>query len=406
MRHPPFSHNLKVATLALENVIKGHSLNGKTFLPAVHYLLYETLRDFAWGDFHLKHLLHQPLKNQRIRALLLIALTFLKNNPQRAFMLVDQAVGLAKQLAPKTAGLCNAVLRQFLREESNLPLNQEAQFKHPQWWIETLQNDYPKQWQEILQAGNRAAPMTLRINPLKTTKEHYQQLLIEKNFSLTVDFLNHSHHQAIFLENAVPSETLPFFEEGFVHIQDFGAQMALDFLKTMPFDHALDACAAPGGKSALWLENIPHLKLIALDKNPKRCAQLKTFLKHYQLQAQVQCQDCCTFESPKLFSAILADCPCTGSGVAGRHPDSKWLKKPSDIVQFAQMQQHILQSLWKNLAPNGKMLFATCSVFKTENEKNVQLFLKNNTNAVCLNQKTILPTSNNDGFFYALFLKK
>ncbi len=399
---PPFARALKEATLAMEEVQKGHSLTGKMFSPTAQHLLYEALRDFGWGRFVLNSLLKHPLKNAKTEALLLISLSFLRKNKDRAFMAVDQAVEVAKSLAPKMASLCNAVLRQFLREEEKINKkilkNEEAFFQHPRWWVDEIKKDHPLDWEKILEAGNRPPPMTLRVNPLKTSLEDYEKALFQKKYACTVE------NGAIFLKEGVLSTDLPFFEEGFIHVQDWGAQESLVFLKEME-GNVLDACAAPGGKAALWLEHVPNIHLTALDHKKKRAKELEKFFQHYHLNAQVFCADCCTFKNPAPFSAILADCPCTGSGVAGRHPDSKWIKQKTDISKFAQMQQKILHSLWGKLAQKGKMLFATCSVFQMENGNNVQEFLKNHLDARLLQQKTILPSPKNDGFFYALLFK-
>ncbi len=403
-RTPPFSQVLKAAIPYFLGVLSGKSFQSENLIPSVQYLLFETLRDFGWGDFILQKLAPRGVANLELKAILLIALTLLKNNPERSFLWVDQSVALAKEIAPHSAGFVNAVLRNFLRQQDSLKndvlKNEVAHYKHPQWWIDLVKKDYPDNWRDILKAGNRAPPCGVRVNPLKTKLDDYQKLLFEKNLAFTVE------NGGILLKNPVPAAELPFFESGFCHIQDLGAQKVLEFLKELKNENALDACAAPGGKAALWLENFPNLNLTALEKDKTRAAELKKYLGKYDLKAQIICTDCLKFETPQLFDSILADCPCSGSGVAGRHPDGKWFKKEKDVLKFAELQMKILKKLWHFLEPQGKIIFASCSVFKMENEYNIAAFLKNEKSAKMIASKTILPTPKNDGFFYALLEKE
>lgn len=403
---PPFSFQLESAIPYLLSVWAGNSLkNEKIANPAIQYLVFETLRDFGWGEFILQKLAPKGVANLKIKALLFISFSFLRLNPTRSFMLVDQSVAAAKNISPRLSGFVNAVLRNFLRQQNQL--NQAIQndeiafFKHPKWWIKHLKKDYPNTWQEILINGNRASSMALRINPLKTNLKTYKNILFEKNIPFTVE-----NNEALLLEKAIPSANLPFFNEGFCHIQDLGAQSVWDFLKELKNENALDMCAAPGGKAALWLENVPNLHLTALEIDKKRTQDLENYLKKYNLNARIIQMDCLQFESNTPFDSILCDCPCTGSGVVGRHPDAKWVKQESDIQKFANLQNQILQKAWQLLKTGGRLIFATCSVFKLENEYNIAAFLENEKSAKMINQKTILPSVKNDGFFYALLEKR
>lgn len=404
LKSPPFSHTLESAIPYLLSVWAGNSLKDKVLSPACQYLVFETLRDFGWGDFLLKKLASQGISDPKIKALLLLSFSFLRKNPRRAFMLVDQSVSAAKNISVHLSGFVNAVLRNFLRQqhvlEKKIKNNEVAFYKHPQWWIKHLKKDYPLEWQNILNAGNRAPPMAIRINPLKTNLKDYQQLLLKKNIAFTVE------KGALLLKKPIPSSNLPFFDEGFCHIQDSGAQSVWDFFKELKNKTALDMCAAPGGKAALWLENVPDLNLTALEIDKNRATSLRQYLAKYALKAKVIQTDCLKFESQELFDSILCDCPCTGSGVVGRHPDAKWLKKEADILKFAQLQTQILKKAWQLLKPGGRLIFASCSVFKIENEYNISAFLKNEKSARMLLQKTILPSIQNDGFFYCLLEKK
>lgn len=405
MKTPPLSHALEAAIPYLLSVWAGNSLKGESLPPAVQYLVFETLRDFGWGEFMLQKLAPKGVANPKIKALLLLSLSFLNRNPARAFMLVDQSVATAKNISPRLGGFVNAVLRNFLRQKDDLETaaqkDEVAFFKHPKWWIEKIKSDYPSEWQEILNNGNRASPMAIRINPLKTSLKEYQNLLFEKNMAFTVE-----NNEGLLLEKAVPSQNLPFFNDGFCHIQDLGAQMVAEFFDELKNENALDMCAAPGGKAALWLEHFPNLNLTALEIDSKRADDLKKYLKKYDLKAKVLKSDCLHFESKALFDSILCDCPCTGSGIVGRHPDAKWLKAETDIPKFAQMQMQILQKAWSLLKTKGRLIFSTCSVFKLENEYNIVAFLENEKSAKMIKQKTILPSVKNDGFFYALLEKQ
>ena len=212
---------------------------------------------------------------------------------------------------------------------------------------------------------------------------------------------------AIILDKPVPVERIPGFAEGLCSVQDAGAQQAAALLDVSKGMRVLDACAAPGGKTAHLLERY-ELDLLALDSDLTRATRINDNLNRLGLSASVQTEDCrdvAKWWNGVPFDRILADVPCTASGVVRRHPDAKWLRRAGDVLQFAKTQAEIIDALWRTLAPGGKMLYATCSVFRQENESQVEAFVVRQPDARCLQTLPLLPGPDHDGFFYALLQK-
>ena len=348
--------------------------------------------------------------------------------PYAAFTLVDQAVEAARQNKDTRAQahFINACLRRFLRERSELirltdndPL---AQWNHPLWWIQQLQNDHPDHWQAILSASQSPAPMTLRVNVTRSSVAAYLAQLEQ------VGLRGHAVGDfGIELSKAVPVTQLPGFAQGVVSVQDAAAQWAAPLLlqeldTALPL-RILDACAAPGGKTGHLLELCPSAQVMALDVDAARCARVSQNLDRLQVQAQVVAADAgqtASWWDGKLFDAILLDAPCTASGIGRRHPDVRWLRRESDIAQLAAVQSRLLKTLWPLLKPGGHMVYCTCSIFLAEGHSQIQTFLKHNTEAVFLPSPGHLmpqnsPTSasvpdnqagEHDGFYYARLQKR
>ncbi|MFN3883919.1 MAG: 16S rRNA (cytosine(967)-C(5))-methyltransferase RsmB [Rhodocyclaceae bacterium] len=417
VRNPPLSRALAAAASAVAEVLVGRTPEAvlaalpELLRPAARDLAYTALRDFGRGDFLLARLLARPLKEAKARALLLTALARLERRPKEAHTLVDQAVEAA---AKPFKGLTNAVLRNFLRRREELlaaaDADEVASSRHPRWWLALLRAAYPDRWQEIAAAGNHHPPMTLRLNArCRATSAEFLARLAEVGCpGQALD------ETAILLEAPVPVERLPGFQEGCVSVQDWGAQQAARLIDAHDGMRVLDACAAPGGKTAHLLER-HELELTALEADEWRARRIEENLARLKLSAHIVIGDArqpqCWWDG-RPYHRILADVPCSASGVVRRHPDIKWLRRKGDVATFARTQAAILDALWPLLAPGGKMLYCTCSVFPAENGEQVRAFVARHPDARRLPtggdlpEWQLLPCASHDGFFYALLEKR
>ncbi|WP_126447123.1 16S rRNA (cytosine(967)-C(5))-methyltransferase RsmB [Sulfuricystis multivorans] len=415
-RNPPLSRALAAAVGAVVEVLAGRT--PETTLaalpielrPAARDLAMTALRDYGRGDFFLARLLERPLKDKAARSLLLVALARLERRPEEAHTLVDQAVEAADKPFKK---LTNAILRHFQRRRAELiaaaDADEVASFRHPRWWLALLAEAYPECWREIAASGNGHPPMTLRLNARCriTSAEFLAQLAKAGGAGQTLD------ETAILLEAPLPVERLPGFQAGCVSVQDWGAQQAARLLDAQDGMRVLDACAAPGGKSAHLLER-HEIELTALEVDAARARRIEENLARLHLAAKVEIGDArkpAGWWDGRLFERILADVPCSASGVVRRHPDIKWLRRPEDVAGFAQTQAAILDALWPLLAPGGKMLYCTCSVFPGENAGQVRAFVARHPDARRLptggseEELQLMPSATHDGFYYALLEK-
>lgn len=374
---------------------------------AAQDVAYGVLRRYGWGDFILGRLLEKPLTHPETHALLLAALYRLETRPEAAYMVVDQAVIAAGELAGGVfKGLVNGVLRNFLRQRELLlaaaAADDQAMQQHPLWWLARLRRAYPQDWQRVVTAGNSQPPMTLRVNQRRLAPAEYTARLDATGQSARV--LGQSGLQLL---QPVSVEALPGFFDGLVSVQDAGAQRAAELLDPAAGAYVLDACAAPGGKTAHLLER-QDLELLALDIDASRTRRIEENLQRLGLSATVRVADCSTPDQwwdGRLFDAILADVPCSASGVVRRHPDIKWLRREGDIRRFTHTQTAILDALWPLLKSGGKLLYATCSVFAEENGAQIDSFLVRQPNAERLHSEQLLPCEEHDGFYYALLRK-
>ena len=389
---------------ALQRLETGSSLGA-----AVRDLAYGTLRNLGLLDALLAELLRKPVK-PALHALLLAALYQLRARPRTSHTTVDQAVRAVSRLEPAAKGVANAVLRNYLREADALVArcdSDTAHYSYPQWWIDRVRAAWPQHWESVLNAGNLHPPMTLRVNRRRLTTKQYLTKLGERGIKGEL-----VGAQAILLERPVPIESVPGFGAGEVSIQDAGAQLAAPLLDVRPGMRVLDACAAPGGKAGHILE-LADCALTALDSDPARVPRISDNLARLGFSARVVCGDCSSpaaWSDGGLFDRILLDAPCTASGVVKRHPDIKWLRRESDIAQLAATQSRMLDALWQQLAPGGKLLYATCSVFPQENAQTIDFFLARSNGArrpplPGLEEGQLLPDARHDGFFYALLEK-
>ena len=331
--------------------------------------------------------------------------------PYEEFTVVDQAV-TAADAHPDTQrakGMVNAVLRRFLRERASLlavvSKNPEAKWNYPQWWIDAMITAWPQQWQQVLTTGNSAPPLTLRVNVRKNSVEEYLALLEQNGMAAT-----RIGPSAVRLAKPVGVHLIPGFAEGRVSVQDAGAQLAAPLLDVQDGMRVLDACAAPGGKTGHILE-LAQADVTALDADPKRLQRVAENLARLQLQATLRPAEAQNKDwwDGQQFDRILADVPCTASGIVRRHPDIRWLRRKSDTLQLATLSAKILDNLWQMLRPNGKLLFVTCSLWPQESEAQAAAFAVRN-NALRLDAPgQLLPAGgieqDHDGLFYALFQK-
>ncbi|HMM54062.1 MAG TPA: 16S rRNA (cytosine(967)-C(5))-methyltransferase RsmB [Candidatus Desulfobacillus sp.] len=379
---------------------------------AVQDLAYAALRRHGRDDFYIGRLMRKP-PAAGLRALLLVSLARLEARPAEAHTIVDQAVEAAGALAHgRFKPVLNGVLRSFLRRRDELEAlarqDEAARWQHPRWWIARMRAAHPHHWQAILAAGNGRPPMSLRPNRRRIVPADYLARLAADGLAARL-----LEDGAIRLDRPLPVERLPGFAEGLVSVQDAGAQRAAPLLDARAGMRVLDACAAPGGKAAHLLE-LADVELLALDADSDRARRITENLDRLGLEARVAAVDCRRLDAwwdGRLFDRVLADVPCTASGVVRRHPDAKWLRREADIAQFAGMQAAILDALWQVLAPGGKLLYATCSLFPEENAHQAAAFAARQGDCSQLPIQgepglQLLPNEEHDGFFYALLQKR
>lgn len=357
-------------------------------------------------------LLDKPMKAKDSDVYLLMQLGIfqLMHTPIGAHAAVDETVKVTKRLKkPWSKALVNAVLRNYLRRQEELfaALDESATYAHPQWLLERFKSDWPDEWQEICQENNQQGPMTLRVNTAKITVEAYAQRLTQRGMQFeTVS----AAPEALILESPIAVFALSGFAQGEVSVQDAAAQLAAHKLSAFAAKggRLLDACSAPGGKAAHALEQRHFASVIALDKDAARMERVQETIERLGFESRIElvisdALDIDQWWDGTLFDALLLDAPCSGTGVIRRHPDIKLLRRASDIGSLVQLQAQLMDTLWRTLTPGGVMLYATCSVLKDENERQIQDFLARTADAQPIEQVTqILPGNNRmDGFFYA-----
>jgi 16S rRNA (cytosine967-C5)-methyltransferase len=429
----PLHRLLSQAADAVQGVREGRSLTEllarvpAELRPGTQALSFTALRRLG-GAEAARQQLAPKAPPPRVDALLLVALALLWPDPEPAYAdhtLVDQAVHAAKLRAPASAAFINAVLRRFLREREALVAAAERSplgaFNHPAWWIEKLRLDWPTQWQAILAANNRPPPMTLRVHAQRGTAAGYVERLA--GLGIGAQLLGAAAPQAVVLDKPAPVSALPGFAEGLVSVQDAAAQLAAPLVigaGLKPGARVLDACAAPGGKTAHLLELQPDLRLTALDADAQRLTRVQDNLNRLGQSATLKAADArrpTTWWDGQPFDAILLDAPCSASGIVRRHPDVRWLRRPDDITALARIQAELLDALWPLLAPGGRLVYATCSVFRAEGQAQLDAFLQRQptakSHAVPGFTGHLLPLADNalqhqpplDGFFYALLTR-
>lgn len=415
----------RIAAQTVAAVLSGRSLNHtletawkrahaltRAERGAIQDLSYGTLRHLGRLRAVLSQLVSRHVENPELQTLLLVALYQLEYSEAAPYAVVDHAVECAAQISGRhVKAFVNAVLRNFQRGRAVLLKQADStdagRYSYPAWWIERLRRDFPAEARSILETGNTHPPMTLRVNRRRGTPAEYLRGM--ERAGLGACMLDGG---AITLVRPVPVEQLPGFGQGMVSVQDAGAQLAARLLDLGDGMRALDACAAPGGKTAHMLE-LADLDLTALDSDPTRIERVSSNLERLGLSARITCADASAIDAwwdNRPFDRVLLDAPCTASGVVRRHPDIKWLRQPGDIPGFAEQQQRLLEALWKVLGHGGKLLYVTCSIFMEENQERIGGFAARHPDARVLGAMPgrdglLLPDNEHDGFYYALLQK-
>ena len=391
----------------------------------VKELCFGALRWFEQLDFILDHYLDKPLKQKDtdLRMLVLIGLYqlhYLGTPPHAAISAtVEATADLGKTWAK---ALVNALLRRSQREYEQIRPEPEqhpdAYYAHPHWLLEQIRADWPQQWRTILEANNQRPPQHLRVNLLRTTRNNYLEELDRAGIRAQALDLTPCGIRVL---EPVDVNALPDFEHGLVSVQDGGAQLVAGLLDLQPGQLALDACAAPGGKTAHILETQPQIAgITALDVDEKRTARLRDTLNRLKLEANVTSADANspdTWWDGRPFDRILLDAPCSATGVIRRHPDIKRRKLPEQIPALQTVQSELLATLWPLLKPGGRLVYSTCSVLSDENDRVIETLLANLSSAkpetitapwgcatACGRQ--LLPgLDGTDGFYYAILTR-
>jgi 16S rRNA (cytosine967-C5)-methyltransferase len=431
----PLAQLLGHAADAVAAVRSGRSLNealARCPLPArpgSQALAFHALRWLGAAEV-VRGMLAPKAPPPAVDALLLTALALLwppSQPPYADHVLVDQAVEAARRRARKSGAFVNAVLRRFARERDALVIaaleDPLARYNHPAWWLDRLRADWPDRWQAIATADNEHPPLTLRVNRRRMTPTEVLATLAASGIDAFA-----GEGEAITLARPLPVAQIPGFAEGLVSVQDAAAQRAAPLLLAKPLApgaRVLDACAAPGGKTAHLLE-LADLDLLALDRDAERLARVDETLARVGVAAATRAADAALPQSwwdGRPFEAILLDAPCTASGIVRRHPDIRWLRRPGDLEALAAAQARLLDALWPLLAVGGRLLYCTCSVFRGEGSAQIDAFLQRRSDAVPVvappSPGHLLPLPDNhetppstgssraaDGFYLALLEKR
>jgi 16S rRNA (cytosine967-C5)-methyltransferase len=393
--------------------------------PLVQELAYGSLRWYYQLSAVLGRLLKKPFRRRDtdLYCLLLAGLYQLAHTGVPAHVAVNETVQACRELGKEwAAGVVNAVLRNYQRQAEQLATviesSLEARHAHPEWLIRRLQADWPQDWESILHAGNQRPPFSLRVNRLQLDRAAYLQRLEQHGIGAR-DYPYTT--QGVLLESPMPVTALPGFAEGMVSVQDGAAQQAAELLDLRSGQHVLDACAAPGGKTAHILEREPGLAgLTAVDIDARRTTLIRDNLDRLGLVADVRAADVSVQESwwdGLPFDRILLDVPCSASGVIRRHPDIKLLRRQADISGLVKRQAQLLEAVWPLLTAGGMLLYSTCSVLAEENERQIGRFLTACPEAADVmpevpwgrsvtHGRQVLPGENDmDGFYYACLRK-
>ena len=427
-RSLPLSEAITISAQAIGEVMAGRSLTevldqlDAHERPIVQSLTFDALRKWVRSHELITQFIPKtpPLEVEHLLgvAIALFLQSGTEGKGYAAHTIVDQSVKACSEYEPTmyAKGLVNAVLRKVslaIQAENEKPYPPDSiPMFFPPWWRASLKRNYPKAWQAMLIQQAQRAPLILRVNTRQHTRQEYQDLLhqagiaaepIEGIAGITLD-------SALLLGEPVPVSDLPGFYSGAVSVQDAGAQIAAVLLDPNPGERILDACAAPGGKTAHLLE-LAQCDMIALELDGERLGKIGGNLDRLRLQSdrvQVVRGDAskAAWWDGKSFDKILLDAPCSASGIVARHPDIPFLRREADIKALQLRQRAILEQAWKILKLGGMLLYVTCSVFPEEGEEQAVWFAAEHADALRLSAPgQILPSELNDGFYYALFKK-
>jgi 16S rRNA (cytosine967-C5)-methyltransferase len=399
--------------------------------PSVRSLSYGAVRGYYRHEAILGRLLSTPVKSLDflVRALLSVALYEIEDAKTPEYAVVDAAVQTAKATdAVRAAGLINAVLRRYLRErktlDADIARNPATRHASPVWLADRLRADWPVRWTQLLAAGDAQAPMWLRVNAQRSTTDGYLEKLRDAGIGARAE---PRVPLAVALDSPCDVHDLPGFADGVVSVQDLGAQCVAFPLGLAAGQRVLDACAAPGGKTALIAEREPNLaKVVAVDIDPQRLSRVRENLSRGNLSAELVSGDAgapASWWDGVPFDRILLDAPCSALGVIRRHPDIRLRKSPSDIDKLPQLQGRLLKSAWQLLRRGGRLVYATCTVTRSENRDLLAAFLRDTPDAISLPAESwegwpnfgeadefgrqILPgEAGADGFYYAALTKQ
>ncbi|HEU0230263.1 MAG TPA: 16S rRNA (cytosine(967)-C(5))-methyltransferase RsmB [Burkholderiaceae bacterium] len=437
---PPLSDILLDSAQCVRAVSSGRSLSdalaevARESRPAVQAVAFHVMRRLGLARAVRGILVRRTPPDALADALLLVALAVLDTALDHAqpdpdaiparrdlpvyavHTVVDQAVraATAHRATRPYKALVNASLRRFAREQRSIlaqaAQSDEARWNYPEWWLRLVREAYPDNWRALLEAGDRPGPMTLRVNTRRSSVGDLLPRL--RDAGLEARALD---GRAVTLDTARPVRAVPGFDEGWWSVQDISAQRAAALLAPVAGERVLDACAAPGGKTAHLLE-LADVRLLALDDDATRLARIRENLDRLGLMSDavsLRCADAADVDAwwdGTPFDAVLADVPCTASGIVRRHPDIRWLRQSQDVVATARLQERIVDALWRVVGPGGRLVYATCSVFPQEGVRQAARFRKRHPDATSLPAPgQLLPIGSpdvGDGFFYAAFAKR
>ena len=423
------NHSQWLSAMILERVLLGknldksfdlifrkHNISKSDNLPQIKDMVYGAIRELGKSDFYINKLVSKKIENQCLQALLHIVLFQISNERSNDFTLVNQAVDAAKKIDHKKSAFINAVLRNFLRNKSDLQVqareNESASFSYPQWWINKVKEQYPTKWKDILDIGNKRPPLALRINLQKINMKDYSSILDDQGIEYKL-----IGAECLIINTPLVVDKIPGFFEGKISVQDYGAQLAAHLIDLEKGQTVLDACSAPGGKACHMLELSP-IQLLAVESDEKRIIRIQENINRQGLTAKIKNEKIGNkneWWDKKNFDRILLDVPCSASGIVRRHVDIKWLRRINDFEKFGDMQLDLLKSTWPMLKKKGKLLYVTCSIFHEENIDVIEKFKKYSNNISELDIKfplnvehiknQVLPSNIHDGLFYALLQK-
>ena len=364
-------------------------------------------------------LLTKPLDNEALESCLYLGLYQILCTRIPLHAAISETVNAAKQLGfEPMSGLVNAILRRVSRETAEFESALNNTHGLPSWLFKRIKKDWPEQSEHLCQALKQVAPLTLRVNERQVSRDEYLEILDEEQIDARACTLS---DVGIVLEQTGNITHLPGFEEGGFSVQDEHAQLCAMLLPNLDNKVVVDACAAPGGKTAHILERFNPQKLIALDHDAKRLLRVSENLERLALNdnnVEIITADATTWQAPEPVDCIVLDAPCSATGVIRRHPDIRLLRQSTDIAQTVALQQQILRQMWQQLKVGGTLLYITCSILKVENEQQMVEFFADHPDAKeikisadwgieQIHGRQLLPSNQSgDGFYYCHIQKQ